>query len=292
MIPPLTCAILPTCAQSEDLVGAPDQLQRRKAEGEGERHHRAFLLYAMQDPPRSLRAVSRATKASDNSVRKWRTKYEWEDRLGDPETCRHACDLYASLYHTKSGGREVEVIKERLGAPYVPPGTDQMTETARAIDLHDQIDRESAAAAYSRKAADRARKLQQVLDAQLAVIGAQVAQIGQAIAKAQREKAPLELPPGMSLKPSDIGIVIRGLEMIEKSEARRLAMLPTGEDDGQGGGQGSQVVPVSQRVLQARESGGDELAAMEEDLTELLSIVRTAREHERSSNVIPLPRTG
>lgn len=274
-------------------MGAPQQLHRLKAEGEGERHHRAFLLYAMQDPNnRSLRAVCRATKASDNSVRKWREKYRWEDRMGDPETCRHACDLYAELYHAKSGGREIGVIRDRLGSPYVAPDEEAKSELARAVDLHEQLDRESAAAAFNRKAAERNKKLQQVLDAQLAVIGAQLAQVGREIAKAQQEGRPVELPAGMAIKPSDVSTVIRGLEMLERSEARRLAMLPSGGDDDQGGGQGGQVVPVSQRVLQAREQGGDELAAIEDDLEELLMIVRTAREHERSSNVIPLPRAG
>lgn len=212
--------------------------------------------------------------------------------MGDPEPCRHACDLYAELYHSKAGGREVSLIRNNLGSPYVPPGEEQKTELAKAVDLHEQLDRESAVETFTRKSAERNRKLQQVLDAQLAVIGAQLAQVAQAIKAAQTTGEPPKLPPGMALKPSDVSTVIRGLEMLERSEARRLSMLPSGGDDDQDAGRGGQVVPVSQRVLQAREAGGDELAAIEEDLDELVLIVRTAREHERSSNVIPLPQAG
>lgn len=245
-------------------MGAPANMQAN--EFEDVRHHRAFLLYAMQRPDdRSLRAVARALSASDNSIRKWRDKEGWDDRLGDPESCRHAVDLYAQLYHTKLGGREVSVIAERLGSPYVAPDEKSKSEVARAVDLYEQVDRESAVAALQQDTAKRNDRLKKVLDGTLA-------RVGQGLASG-------EIKP----RPSDIGVVVRGYELIEQSEARRLAMLPSTEDGKQRGGE----LAVSQRVLQAEQNGGDVIGALIEDAEELLLILRTLQTHEAASNVIP-----
>jgi hypothetical protein len=239
---------------------------------EDERHHRAFLLYAMQDPEqRSLRAVARAISASDNSVRKWRGKHDWHSRMQDPEHCRHACDLFASTYHAKMGGREVSIIQERLGAPYVPPGHAEKSEVARSVDLYEQVDREEALAAFDRRAQQRNERLRKVLDATLGKVG--------------RGLVDGDIKP----RPSDIRTVLRGYEMLEKAEQRRLAMMPSA-DEGDAEGDGvRESVATSQRVLQAQQRGGDVLRALEEDAEELLLVVRTMREHENHSNVVAFP---
>lgn len=249
-------------------MGAPQVMHRREESGEEERHHRAFLLYAMQsDKARSLRAVARAVGASDNSVRKWRVKHEWDARVGDPEVCRHACDLFAELYHKRLGGKDVAVIEERLGAEYKPPGHEEKSELARSVDLYEQVTREEELARFNKESKERSRKLRMVLDATLA-------RIGQGLASG-------DLKP----RPGDMGHIIRGFEVMEKAEQRRLAMLPSARDDDQGEGS-SVAVPTSQRVLQARAQGRDELEALEEDAEELLLILRAVREHERESNVL------
>lgn len=251
-------------------MGAPESLQR--PEEMPERHHRAFLLYAMQDPDaekaskrRSLRAVARALNASDNSVRKWRDKEGWEDRLGDPEHSRHAGDLYAKLYHSKLGGREVAVLKERLIVPYQPPGEEQKTELAKSVDLYEQVDRETAQQLFNKESTKRNQRLKQVLDGVLVRVG-------------------LGLKSGeIKPKPSDIGTVIRGVELLERSEARRLAMMPSSEDSDR-----ADPVATSQRVLQAEANGSDVLEAMVEDTQELLLILKTLQTHRTESNVIPM----
>jgi len=249
-------------------MGAPEAMHRR--EEEDERHHRAFLLYAMQgEEDRSLRAVARALGASDNSVRKWRTKHGWHDRMRDPEVCRHACDLYAQTYHAKLGGRDVAIIRERLGAEYIEPGAEHKSEVARSIDLYDRVEREEALAAFDKAAQTRSQKLRTVLDATLG-----------RVAKGLAEG---DIVPTTSA----IGQVIRGYKLLEESEARRLAMLPSADDE-EGAGPRGENVATSQRVLQAQASGGDVLDALLEDAEELTLLLRTLRTHERESNLVRL----
>lgn len=258
--PPVT--VRADCATIEPM-SAPKKFHRVK--GQDERHHRAFLLYAMQHPDqRSLRAVARAIRASDNSIRKWRGKEKWEELLGDPETCRYACDLYAELYHSKLGGADVSIIRDRLGAKYVPPGDEDKNEVARSVDLYEQLDRESELAKWNANTVRRNGRMERVLDGTLGTIG-------RALAKGE-----------LKVRPSDIGTVVRGYELLEKSEQRRLAMLPSTE-----GGEGVSPVATSQRVLQAEQRGEDVLAALTEDTKELLLIFETLQTHNAESNVIP-----
>ena len=243
-----------------------------RREEEDERHHRAFLLWAMQDPEqRSLRATARAAQCSDNSARKWRGKFGWEERVADPEHSRHAADLYAELYHTRLGGREVRLVEERMEVPYVPPMEEAKTEIAKANDLYEQVEREEARAAFVEKSHERTKKLRTVLDATLT-------RVGQGLASG-----------AIKVKPSDVNMVIRGMQVIEEAEERRLAMLPSPEEDST---DSSDNVATSQRILQAQRHGHDILPALEEDAEELLLAVRTLRSHEQHSNVVPLPLRG
>ena len=241
----------------------------KRQRGQNERHHRSFLLYAMQAPERrSLRAVATAMRASDNSIRKWRGKEAWEERLTDPEHCQHACDAYATLYHTVLGGKDVEIIRERLGGSYTPPAEDEKNELARAVDLYEQTDREAAAKIYQSEARRRNESLRQVLETTLT--------------KVAEGLTGGDIKP----KPSDISTVIRGFDMLDRSEVRRLQMMPSADDGESGGGD---AMATSQRVLQAQTNGGDLLGALEEDAEELLLIIRTMRTHEQESNVVRFP---
>lgn len=246
-------------------MGAPQNMKAE--EWEDARHHRAFLLYAMQDPEkRSLRATARAVRASDNSVRKWRSRQKWEERLGDPEHCRHACDLYASTYHTKLGGGEVGIITERLGAEYVAPDTVDKSQTARAVDLYEEVDRKSALAAFNKETSIRNSRLRRVLNGTLA-------RVGEGLANGK-----------IQVRPSDLNTVVKGFELLERSEQRRLAMMPSTED---GENRAGSDVATSQRVLQAENDDGDILGALVDDAEELLLILTTLKTHEAESNVIP-----
>lgn len=247
---------------------APQPFHRRDTEDE--RHHRAFLLYAMQaEDKRSLRAVARALNASDNSVRKWRKRHDWHLRMRDPESCRHACDLYSELYHAKLGGKDVAVIQENLGAEYLPPDEAKKSQVARAVDLYQEVDRNAELARHNTDVAERNRKLKAVLDGVTARVGKGL------------------VDGTIQPRASDLGVVLRGIEALERSEARRLSMLP-GADDGSEGG--AENVATSQRVLQAQKRGEDVLAAMEEDAEELLLLIRTMRTHEAESNVLDFAR--
>lgn len=248
----------------------------RPLDGEDERHHRAFLLYAMQSDDeardltqrRSLRAVARVLPASDNSVRKWREKFNWHERIQDPNHCQQACDLYAEMYHPKLGGRDVAIIQERLGGTYQEPGHKDKTERARAVDLFEQVERESIAAQYRKESDERYERLKTVLDATVVRIAQEL----------QREDSKVRV--------GDLGVVLRGFKELEESRIRLLSMLPS-EDDVPGGEQ-AEPMSVSQRVLQVRAKGGNELEAIRDDLAELSQIVDTMLTHEEHSNVVPM----
>jgi len=201
--------------------------------------------------------------------------YDWAGRITDPEHCRHACDLYADLYHRKFGGVEVQAIKDRLGCEYNEPDEEVKDSVARAIDAYEGIEREAYQRQVVAEGEQRAKRLRQVLDGVLT-------KVGQGIFSKDEDKQ-------LKVKVSDIPTVVRGYEALERSEARRIAMVPSGESEIQQGD--SMAYESSQRVLQAEQRGGDVMAALEEDAEELLLAIRTMRTHESESNVVQFPGT-
>lgn len=248
---------------------------------ENERAHRAMLVWAMLAPEhRSQRATSIAMGCSDNAIRKWRVKHEWDQRVPDPETnvgaCADAVAVFRGLYHARLGGEQVNVIRERLGAPYPDLPDAEKSVIARGIDLYDKVEREAERKRYNDETRDRNKRVKMVLDATMV-------RLGQALTRDDVKVTVRDLPH-----------VLRGYELLEGSEVRRLMMLPDpAEEDTESSSKGEPLA-TSQRVLQAKSSGGDVLAAMIEDAEELVVILRTLREHETSSNmsgkVVPLRR--
>lgn len=252
-------------------MGAPQAMQRRPEEKVD--HHRAFLLYAMQAPDkRSQRAVSRALGCSGTAVRKWMAKHGWDDRLNDPEHVKHAAELYAAEYHRIHGGKEVWVIEENLGVPYPEPREEEKSQVARSVDLYEKVEKDAEISRYMRESGDRSRRLKTVLDVTLAQLGKQL------------------VAGDIKVKPSDLGTVIRGHQLIEEAERRRISMLPSADQESEAGS--GENVATSQRVMQAQSDGGDVLRALEEDAEELLLVLRTMRTHEQESNVVRFPSRG
>lgn len=109
-------ALVPSKALSDS-----SDLRRLDAD-EKEVHHRALLLYAMQDPERrSCRAAGLAVGKSEGSARNWREIYGWEQRIArhGQSAQAKACQLYRELYLTSFGMTEVEGVSHKMRVPFL-----------------------------------------------------------------------------------------------------------------------------------------------------------------------------
>jgi len=86
-------------------------------DGEKAKHHRAFLLYAMQAPnKRSMRATAQAVGCSTPTISEWKKKFEWADRMLNtgPAHDSIAQRTYQELYFEELGMREIAVVEKRI----------------------------------------------------------------------------------------------------------------------------------------------------------------------------------
>jgi len=86
-------------------------------DGETAKHHRAFLLYAMQAPKkRSMRATGQAVGCSTPSISDWKKKFNWADRMlnAGPAHDSIAQRTYHELYFEEMGMREIAVVEKRI----------------------------------------------------------------------------------------------------------------------------------------------------------------------------------
>ena len=238
--------------------------EMRKRQRELDRMYQGFLLWAMQDEDkRSQKAVARAMNMADATIRGWRKKHDWGDRVADPSCSAIAVDLYRKRYHAKGGGAEIALVAHNMSIEYdAAKPREYANETARAVDVHLQIEAERE----SRRSNERVERLGKVLDGVLVKVG--------------RGLGEGSIEPRVS----DLGHVIRGYTSIMELAMKREAMASSAGEEGES-------VAASQRVLQALDKGGDVLEAMEQDAEEVLLIVRSLRTASEESNVVPFPGT-
>ena len=75
----------------------PGHLAPRR--GESAEHHRAFLLWAMQEPSRrSYRATSRALDLGDITIRRYASRFKWKERVKVEASDRLAWKEYLGRY--------------------------------------------------------------------------------------------------------------------------------------------------------------------------------------------------
>lgn len=105
------------------------QLKRTHGKEEQRPHHRALLLYAMQDPmlcrkqKRNVRAVARATGRGESTLRRWRSAKKWDERCDHDTAQLEAIELYRELYFHKVGNGELAVIEPLMSVPVLPSDT-------------------------------------------------------------------------------------------------------------------------------------------------------------------------
>lgn len=276
------------------------RLNRR--DGENERAHRGFLLWAMQAPDaRNMRAVARATKTSDNSVRKWRKGWMWDYRTEDPTSDVQAATMYAALYHRATGGAEVTLVAEWMGFEYVPPGTEgsevedvKPSPLAQAVDAHLENDQRIAKTADQR----RRERLEAVLDlSETAILNdllndqkASVAGVGgrpagftdeEWLALPAKARTLLAAPAErkVKLKVADVQHIVRARAYLNATKA------PVGDSKASQG----QNVARSRLVERMIEQGADPAVALQAEYVELGLILDTLRDHASSSNVVRFP---
>ncbi len=230
--------------------------------GEKPKHHRGFLLWAMQSPDRrSLRATARAIGVSDSTIRAWKVKHVWDSRVMDDATGEvRAAQAYAATYHRTMGGRDVALLAHLMDVPYIGPTDDIKTATAKAADLHDEVKRETVGS-------KRRVRLQAIVDGMISALGIQLAEVDE------------DGKPKFKMKPNDLPHILRALGMVD-------TMLGPQVHEGVEGPAGDRV-DVSERVRQAEARNEPVLPALREDTEELLLLIGVLEEHEAQKREQP-----
>ena len=85
---------------------------------ETERHHRSFLLYAMQSlASRKALPISRIMDVSHTAVQQWRKKYHWDARIKSQTIEVEAQQLYKAMYGGTYGLKEISQIEKNIATP-------------------------------------------------------------------------------------------------------------------------------------------------------------------------------
>lgn len=88
---------------------------------ESDLQHRAFCLWAMQDPlGRSRNAVAQLLGVPEPTTRKWTKRFAWQQRIEDAgeKHDTYATAMYRSLYDKTWGDSDLIVIHAKMRVPY------------------------------------------------------------------------------------------------------------------------------------------------------------------------------
>lgn len=98
----------------------PTSLDRWTEHGEGDRQHRALLLWAMQhDERRSQKSTARAVGVAVSTIRKWAAEHSWTARVQGTSgrADERAVRLYRELYIEAYGPTELPEVATRVVVP-------------------------------------------------------------------------------------------------------------------------------------------------------------------------------
>lgn len=242
---------------------------------EVEMHHRALLLWAMQHPgdnpqiSRSKTAVARALGCSLQAVLKWSQSKQWQRRVEayvDSELA--AFELYRKLYMKNYGKLEIPHVADRMIVPIV------WTESL-AGDLKDGLSSNEAIAIAKAKAQEVMTIEQQTM------FGIQE--------RRRKEKEKVEgfrslidmslLEAGRLLKERRLQLSAKDIKPLLEARQELANWLAT-QDERQ---LEMRAGIESARMKHARDTGGDLVEAMWQDLQEIqtiLSALRTTRDSQ------------
>jgi hypothetical protein len=235
---------------------------------EVEQHHRALLLYAMQHPHtnpnlgRSKAAVCRAVGVSNTALAIWAKKFLWEGRIEAYVDCESsAFAIYRKLYMQDYGRSELPHVAERMVIPInwnekanaTPDGTsaDEVITIAKA-HAEQALNIEKAAVAAIN---ERRRKEREKVESFRSLVDMSLLEAGRLL-KERR----------LALSAKDIKPLL---------EARQeLSSWLAQQDDRQ---MDQRIGVESARMRHARDTNGDLVEAMWQDLEEIRTILGTLR---------------
>mgnify|MGYP003641895887 CR=1 FL=1 len=201
--------------------------------------HRGLLLYVMQTPEkRSLRAVARAVGRSESTVRGWSKNWAWDFRSEVSQAEETAISIYRAHYLRAHGTTELPEVEENITLPLSASPAQEPPPSSVARDIQQADDKVRSEILRRRETKQRTRKKHVDL-----VDGA----LGYLVKQLQDGKIRANL--------RDIPVLLQTRSLL------------TGEGD-QSASNGSLGVETV-RVRMARESGGDLLEAMLQDVAEI-----------------------
>jgi hypothetical protein len=231
-----------------------------RRDGERPEWHRALLLYASQDPDkRSVRAVARAVVRDESTVRGWRRRWDWDERIKQvgPAGQSLAIAVYRRRYLPARGSLELEVLRPQISLRLTPdePATPQPLESVS--DGSTDVRTGNKTPGASGRNDGRIKEINKrivLADAMLATFAKQLAS------------------GDVNLKPADLPM----LSAFRDDQSRKREMLSGGA-----GPVPQMEIPESFRVKHARAGGGDVLGAIRDDAQDL-ALVLTAITNQRS----------
>ena len=222
------------------------QFSLHKMKNEKEKPHRAFLLWAMQSiTKRQISTVARAIGVSHTQIGNYRKQFRWDERATKPTDEVEAYHLYKKLYVPSRGMAEMQAVEHNV---LIPIGKDPenvpRTLTASVEKAISNSKLESLKSAKTQHEKDVKRKHIMLLDASIAYIA-------------------------QGLKEGDIKRQLRDLPILISLRNELLEMDSKGAK--------AAVVYESVRVKEAKDSGGDVIEAMYEDVQELQVVIGALR---------------
>lgn len=276
-----------------------------RMEGESEPQHRGLLLFAMQGEHcasvggylnRSLAAVAKALGVTRPSVTRWAKKWGWPERMAaDPDGLAvRAVRVYFRLY-PDCAERELAFVAHYVDVP-LPLGDAAATEVQAAVSealerYHPPVPADGEAVKKA-KTAQRADAIRGAIDkrrerarkenaALRSIVRQGMLRIGEGL---KGEDANGKAVPKIQPRLSDLPKLRQMLLALEEEEFRLSNPEAAGVE--------SMAGPSSARVRLAKEEGRDVLAAVEEDLEELLVVTRQLRASDEEAERTELRLAG
>ena len=223
-----------------------EEFSMHKMKGEKVKHHRAFLLWAMQSiKRRQISSVGRALGISHTQIGNYRKQFRWDERATKQTHEVEAYHLYKQLYMPTKGMSELSAVEHNVIIPMnlksgnVPRNLSSSVEKAMSSAKIDSL--KDAKSVHEKEVK---RKHIMLLDASIAYIA-------------------------QGLKEGDIKRQLRDLPILIglRNELLELDNKNTK----------AAIVYESIRVKEAKDNGGDVVEAMYEDAKELQIILSALR---------------
>ena len=226
-----------------------DEAGIKRMKCETERHHRAFLLYAMQSlASRKAFPISRIMEVSHTAVQQWKKKYHWDSRVTSQTIEVEAQQLYKAMYGGTYGVVEISQIEKNIATPISASSPVPQSVADSVTDAIKQ------ASSEPRTVHEKEMKKKQMM-----ILDAAIGYVAQGIKDQTIKRNIRDLP------------ILIGLR-------NELAGDPNKTNNGV-------VIVESLRVRDAKSKGGNVIEAMYEDAQELTLILKNLKGNEASSAI-------